>query len=548
MRMRTPVTAILLLSLLVPVTAGCKKKEDPKPEIVEPKVTGLRVNCKGKTGAVSPLIYGIAFDPTGAADFRKESQWAFRPTARRFGGNGATRYNFEHGTALNHGSDWYFRNNGDEGAKEALYLTFVRDNIKHGALSALQVPTIGWVAKDITSGGFPVAKFAGQKAIDDAHKFGNGVMISGREIEPGPPTQTSIAFPPEKAGAFVTAFLPEVRRLAGPRIYILDNEPGLWNSTHRDVHPEPVSYDEMLTRVTQYGAAIRAQDPTGLIAGPAAHGWMELFYSAKDQSLSITKKPDRTAHGDKPLLPWLLGQLREHEKKTGQSVLDVVDVHFYPQAEGVGVGTKGETDPATAEKRIRSARALFDPKYVDESWIAEPVELLPRLHRWIDENYPGRKIQIGEWNFGAEGHMSSGLATAIALGTFATHDVYSAFYWTYPPSGSPAEFAFRAFRNFDGKGGHFEDTWVEAAAEPGVALYASKDATGKRLVLVALNLDPKQAKAFPLDVSSCGEVDAATAHVFEQKGAQSGAVAAQGAALDVKLPPYTISSIEVRLK
>ena len=42
------------------------------------------------------------------------------------------------------------------------------------------------------------------------------------------------------------------------QMYILDNEPMLWNSTHRDVHPEPVTYDELLDRTVRYASAIRA--------------------------------------------------------------------------------------------------------------------------------------------------------------------------------------------------------------------------------------------------------------------------------------------------
>ena len=31
----------------------------------------------------------------------------------------------------------------------------------------------------------------------------------------------------------------------GLKYYIMDNEPSLWNSTHRDIHPAPVTYDEI---------------------------------------------------------------------------------------------------------------------------------------------------------------------------------------------------------------------------------------------------------------------------------------------------------------
>jgi Glycoside hydrolase family 44 len=533
---------------------GCRRKE-AKPELADvgpQPIVGLKVNCRGKTTPISPLIYGIAFDPTGFADTKNPKQWVSAPTARRFGGNGASRYNFEHGTALNHGSDWFFLNSGEAKRAEPLYLEFLRSNAKHGAVSALQVPAIGWVAKDTQSGGFPVAQFPGQKSVEPSRQVGNGTMISGREIEPPPPTQTSVAFPPERAAAMVLAFARESTQLSalGPRIYILDNEPGLWNSTHRDVHPSPLTYDELLDRVIRYGTAVREKDPAALIAAPAAHGWIELLYSAKDQAAGVGKKPDRRAHDDKPLLPWLLAKLKAHEAKTGVRLIDLVDIHFYPQTEGVGVGVRGETGLDTSTRRIRSVRGLYDPNYVDESWIAEPVEMLPRVRRYISENYPGLRIQVGEWNFGAEKHISGGIATALALGAFATEGIYSAFYWAYPTPDSAADFAFRAFRNFDGKGAHFQDTLVEASAEPGLALFASKDASGKHMVLIAINTEPQKAAELPLDLGSCGEVTSVHSYQYRQNssGLVSQPVSVSGSVVTPRLESYSINVFDVQLR
>ena len=39
-------------------------------------------------------------------------------------------------------------------------------------------------------------------------------------------------------------------------IYQLDNEPALWNSTHRDVHPAAVTYDE---KVRKEGTIVTAR-------------------------------------------------------------------------------------------------------------------------------------------------------------------------------------------------------------------------------------------------------------------------------------------------
>src|SRR5436190_370453 len=84
--------------------------------------------------------------------------------------------------------------------------------------------------------------------------------------------------------------------------------------------------------------------------------------------------------------PLWLDQVRKHDEQAGQRTLDVLDVHYYPQASGV---FSAADDPQTRGLRLRSTRALWDPTYTDESWIGEPVRLIPRLREWVDRYYPG---------------------------------------------------------------------------------------------------------------------------------------------------------------
>jgi len=195
---------------------------------------------------------------------------------------------------------------------------------------------------------------------------------------------------------------------------------------------------------------------------------------------------------------------------------------------------------------------LWDPTYKDESWIAEPIELLPRLHRWIDQHYPGRGIQIGEYNFGAEGHMSGGLAQAEALGRFAEGGVKAAFYWTYPPENSPAFWAFRAYRNFDGHGGHFlEQTVAVRGGEGQTSLFFSRNAARTRAVGILLNHDPALALDATIDLGTCGALQAHNTLTFT--GAPSGFAPGPRAAEEAdgirqSVAPYSITVIELELK
>jgi hypothetical protein len=226
-------------------------------------------------------------------------------------------------------------------------------------------------------------------------------------------------------------------------------------------------------------------------------------------------------------------------------------VHFYPQAKGVGIARSGQVDAKSNALRIRSTRALWDPGYEDESWIEDKVMLIPRLKAWIQENNPGLGISIGEYNFGAEEHPSGGLALAEALGRFAEGGLTSAFYWDYPPANSPAFFAFRAYRNYDGKGGRFLDRFVPSTAKnPLASVFASRDATGERMVLLLLNLNPTTPFRAQLDVSACGQMKSNRAYVYsgDEKGFVEGAASAAGKAagfLERTLEPYSMTVLEL---
>ncbi|MBI5547373.1 MAG: glycosyl hydrolase [Deltaproteobacteria bacterium] len=516
---------------------------------VETFPAAMAIDCRATAKRISPLIYGIAYD--ARLDAQQSHQWQVGATARRWGGNATSRYNWELGNAWNTANDWFFRNVDFSGQPGFTYDHFLDDNLARNVQTALTVPILGWVAKDRESLGFPVSLHGRQRHTDPYHReAGDGFTLDGRPIPPGSPTRTSVALSAADVGRWVEA-IREKDRKRGRSVehYILDNEPALWNSTHRDVHPDPLTYDELLERTVAYGTAVRDADPDGIIAGPAEWGWPAYFFSAADAAAGFRLKPDRRAHGDVPLMAWYLRQLRDHERRTGKRILDVVDVHFYPQGKGLQHGTGGAIDPDTNARRIRSTRGLWDPTYVDESWIGEPVRLIPRLQEWIDQEYPGRKISIGEWSFGAENHPSGGLALAEALGRFGQLSVDSAYYWTYPAKDSFGLHAFRAYRNFDGKGGRFLDFAVPTRAATGTSLFASRDAEGRKLVVVALNFDPERAADASIDIAGCGVV--ATRRVFtmaEAPGLQAKKlVSGEKQVLEQSLPPYSVNVFEIEL-
>jgi len=542
--------------IMVMVDGGAVRSEVVITEALASKVAGptpsggkisgattpMAVECKSPGQPVSPTIFGIAW-----ADTDKE----IGATAHRWGGNTTSRYNHKIG-AWNTGNDWFWQN-----LKIDSHEVFLGKVAQKGGLAAITVPMMGWVSKDTSSASFPVSVFGPQDKTDPDHPdFGNGKKPDGKTLlKPGEPTRTSVKVTPEDVVELVQEVRAYEKKTGKKLVYewILDNEPGLWSTTHRDVHPDPLTYDELLEKTIAFGTAIRKADPDAIIAGPASYGWWEYFYSAKDHDEGIRNRPDRKAHGDVPLIAWYLQKLAEHEKKTGVRLLDVLDVHIYPQAEGVqnpdghGGDGGGETDRKTNELRFRTTRSLWDREYVDESWIKEAVYLIPRMKDLIAQNYPGRGFQIGEYNFGAEAHPAGGVALAEALGRFALNGVSHAFYWTYPKTGTPAYWAFRGYRNYDGKGGHFQERIVASSSPSGTSLFASKDEAGKKWVIVVLNFSSDRPHDASIELKGCVAPGALRSFVYAggEQGFVSGEAKIEGSSIKAKLPPYSVTVLEL---
>jgi hypothetical protein len=523
--------AVALLALL-----GCRSRQ-PDPDTVVP----LTVDCASAGTTISPYIYGVAFDPARPDDPAPAEMGA---TIRRWGGNNTTRYNWRLG-AWNTGSDWFFTNVGAPPGQRTAFAAFLAANRRDGMKAAVTLPMLGWVAKDAQSEGFPRTRFPSQQQFaPDRPAAGNGRRPDGTPLPPLPPETTSTPVGPDFSAAWVAALRREPD--ANVAMYFLDNEPSGWHKTHRDVHPAPVDYDELWAKTLALSHAVRAADPGAVIAGPCEWGWSGYFHSPKDLAEGATwRRPDRRAHGDQPLVSWYLAQAAQHQRATGERLLDVLDLHSYPAGDGIGLDGDGGIDPDTSARRIRATRALWDEGYRDESWIADRVALIPRMRRWAQESGLPLRLSIGEYSFGADGHPSGGLAQAEALGRFGQLGLFSAFTFTYPAKATAAYWAFRAYRNFDGQGGHFLERSLPTRVVPGLSLFASTDEARTKLVLIALNFDPVRARRASIQLVGCQAAGEGRSFrtLFDQRGLGPGEKGALAA-----LPPYSLTVYEIPLR
>ncbi|MEP7120733.1 MAG: glycoside hydrolase family 44 protein [Byssovorax sp.] len=428
---------------------------------------------------ISPLIYGVNFPTDAQID-------AAHLTVGRWGGNSVTRYNYENDTG-NTAADYYFENipgcfGKQPGCapppadpKETSGANAFLGQMKtRGMVALFTIPTIGWVAKSPTKYDHPFdcgCKQPGQDSYDQYDSpCGNG-QKGGQNSDCGPATNTSVAVDPAWANKWVQYLVARLGPANGQRVYALDNEPALWSSTHRDIRKTRLGYDELWQRMRDYAVAILEADPTAKIAGPAEWGWPNYFCSDADD---ISKgcgpsSPDRAAHGGVELNAWLLDQAKDYEQKNGKRILHYLDLHYYPQG--------GQNPDRT--------RSLWDKTYKDPSWIDDTIALLPRMHDWVDQHYPGTQLAVSEYDFGDHQSADGAVAYAEILGIYGREGLDMATAWGAPAADETAFSAYRLYRNFDGNGGHFESVSVKTTVSgAGVEAYGAVSATRMTVALV----------------------------------------------------------------
>ncbi|MGI8689866.1 MAG: glycoside hydrolase family 44 protein [Thermomicrobiales bacterium] len=522
MRLRGPSTiqhTILRVTVCIVMTIAANMMMPfiPLPVAAASAGPALRVDATANRHAINPEIYGMDFaDPALARELRLPVD--------RWGGDATSRYNWQTNTS-NTGSDYYFENIYQDSSIENIYQhqsadQFIDADRAHQTKSVMTVPLIGYVSKASPHDhpyacAFGTDLYGPQQAVDPWDpRCGSGLRPNGTNVTGNNPLDTSIAIGPSFDQQWVTHFVSRYGTAAsgGVAYYDLDNEPTLWGATHRDVHPTEVTYDELTGTTTLYAAAVKAGDPTAQVLGPSDWGWPAYF----DTNVA----GDRAAHGNLPLARWYLQQMHAYEQRHGTRILDYFDEHFYPQSPGVALGTAG--DAATQALRLRSTRSLWDPTYVSEDWINAPIALIPTFRGWVASDYPGTKLAIGEYNWGGLESVNGALAEADVLGIFGREGMDVAALWDPPTASQPGAFAFRMYRNYDGLGSTYGDTWVQStsADQSQLAIYGAQRTSDKAMTLMVIN---KTGGALTSTLALAGytPAPAAQAYTYSQANAQA---------------------------
>ncbi|MET3210935.1 UNVERIFIED_CONTAM: hypothetical protein ABIC26_003898 [Paenibacillus sp. PvR008] len=460
------------------------------------KTVTIKVDTSKDRKPISPYIYGTNEDLAGDENL----------AARRLGGNRMTGYNWENNMS-NAGSDWqqssgdYLCNKGGLTKAEcekpgAVTTSFHDQSLKLGTYSLVTLPMAGYVAKD------------GNGSVQESEKapsarWNQVVNAKNAPFQLQPDLNDNQVYADEFVNFLVKKYGAASTK-TGVKGYALDNEPALWSNTHPRIHGEKVGAKELVDRSVSLSKAVKAVDAGAEIFGPVLYG----FGAYKD----LQTAPDwKSVKGNYSwFVDYYLDQMRLSSQAEGKRLLDVFDVHWYPEAMGGGIRITNEVgNDETKKARMQAPRTLWDSTYKEDSWIAqwnsEFLPLLPRLKQSVDKYYPGTKLALTEYSYGGENDISGGIAMTDVLGILGKNDVYMANYWKLKDGANNyVSAAYKLYRNYDGKSSTFGDISVNAQTSDIVnsSVHASvTDASYKELHLVVMNKSMDSAFDAQFDLS-----------------------------------------------
>jgi Glycoside hydrolase family 44 len=442
----------------------------------------LKVNAKAGQHPISSYIYGLNYANAALAR-------AIQLPVERWGGNSTDAYNWKLGS-YNTGNDYYFENISDcfqnPGPCVPAYRTFIAADRARASKTLLTLPMMGYVAKNAPlkhpfTCGFPRTVYAAQDSFDPyARNCGIG-KYEGHDLAARPARDGTLVSDP-----FYKGWLADLKARygnaahGGVAFYELGNEPALWNSTHRDMHPQPETAAELWSKSRHLATLVKQADPTAKVVGFSDWGWPAYFCSGADTPgygcgpTGCTSSPDCANHGNMPMATWFLKQMAAYDHTTHLRHLDYFDLHYYAQG--------GSTPEVT--------RSLWDSTYTDPSWINDEIYLIPRMKRWVARYYPGTKISLSEYNLSVGSDpVVNALIQADTLGIFARQGLNLATRWSMPYDGNLIGEAFRIYRNYDGHHSKFGNTWISSASanQSQLAVYAARRSSDGAYTILVIN-------------------------------------------------------------
>lgn len=484
------------------------------------------INANAGYIPISPYIFGQCNGGYSSANFMRQ------------GGNRITGYNWEN-NASNAGQDYLHQSDdylpwvSGIGAPQndmpgTVTAAFIDSCNAHNAFSAVTLQMAGYVAKD-KSGPVTVGETAPSSRWCDVQNTKPGAFSLT------PSTADNTVYMDEYMNFLLNDF-GNASTSTGVKAYILDNETTLWPSTHPRIHPTAPTIAELMQRTIPLATRVKEMDPNAKVFGPESYGFYEYteYQGASDWGNYSASYPY--------FLSVYLDSMRLASQAAGYRLLDVLTVHWYPDV-NVGNIYSADTSVNRVAERIQLPRSLWDNTYVEDGWIGQwfsgSLPILPTLQTQIATYYPNTQLGVTEYDYGADAHISGGLAQADALGAFARTGTSFASKW-----GGFSDFSLSAVRIYDDVAEPFTGFYTSCSSNN---LYQStvhcsvEDTINKTLHVIALNKNLDSTLTAYFNITSDIGYDSISVYWFDKTSPTINTAILPSSVVNMNILQYTLN-------
>ncbi len=255
--------------------------------------------------------------------------------------------------------------------------------------------------------------------------------------------------------------------------------------------------------------------------------------------------------------------MKKAETQSGKRLLDVLDLHWYPEAYGDNrITNSGANSANDKAARLQAPRTLWDSNYGysasnpavgENSWMhngsRNTYRLFQNFKASINKYYPGTKLSFTEFTYGGENDITGGIAISDVLGIFGKYGVYFAAFWPGNDDTHYVQAAYRIYRNYDGLKSTFGDASTPAYTSDSVntSIYSSVKTGTNEIHLIAINKNLSGSITANITVQHNKSVLSGNAWVLDNSGTQiknTGSIAAiQDNSFTYTMPAGSVSHI-----
>jgi len=269
----------------------------------------------------------------------------------------------------------------------------------------------------------------------------------------------------------------------------MDNEPDIWSGTHDDAMPTQCSGEAYMQKYFAVAKAARAAFPDAKLCGPVPCNEWQWY--------------DYQAWGGLGGLCWLeffIKRVSEEERSSGVKLLDVIDIHFYPES----------ADP---DRILGGHRVYFDRgySYPDANGVRESSGgwdgsisgeyVLGRCRDWLSKySMSGVGVGVTETDVNTDDPRLLAPWYASCMGEFMKNsgEVFAPWSWKYGMWETLHLFA-RYNRS------HYLP--ISDSQDADVSLYPSVDPLSGKATIAAVNRSRSQWKTVSVDIAASGFAD-----------------------------------------